>query len=316
MSTKNVKITLLDEQAWKEARLQRISGHDAVAIAGFDPYADLVDVWREKAEGLEKADNFAMQWGRENEGKVLEKLHKAVPELANIPVPSTDKRLTVLDDWRIGTPDALYLAEANGKKKGILLEAKTTKHFDPEDRAKITAWIAQVGWYLLLIEDADIKVESAFIGILNRDDGAFSAMRVDLNEAKGFWPETTLEFLKGVHRAILERQAGLLPGIHVKNGLMQRYVELAEKIKALQAEQEQIKEQLIPTEATTKTLPIIEQDHIVGVVKQIQRTVIDTTRLRKEEPAIASRFLKQESYFRVMPIIRETGADAALDLGI
>jgi putative phage-type endonuclease len=109
-----------NEDEWKAARKQGISGSDALAAMGLDSRKQRAHLWREKKLELPDQENEAMVAGRF--------LEPAVKQLftwhTNLPVADNDALLrSVAWPWMLATPDGFVQDE--GGTWG-LFEAKTT----------------------------------------------------------------------------------------------------------------------------------------------------------------------------------------------
>jgi putative phage-type endonuclease len=284
---------------WLAWRRRGIGGSDAAAILGLNKYKSAFDVYAEKI-GLvtEIPDNEAMRQGRDLEDYVAKRFEEATGK-------RTRRRNAILQHpehtFMIGNIDRWVVGENAG------LECKTTTSLNPVKFAQgeypadyyvqCMHYMALTGaehWHLAVL----VLGKSFHTFVIERDEAEIEAL---VNAEKNFWEEhvvkripptpdgsdSTGEFIKAMFS---EADAGKEPvsliGYEEK---ARQYLELQDKAKQLEKEQEQIKQELqLLLGAAEKG---IAQGYVVEWRGQ-ERQTLDTTRLKSEMPEIYQKYAK------------------------
>ncbi len=165
-----------------------IGGSEIAAVLGLSPYASPFDVWLSKTgRAPERADNFAMWWGREIQGSIV-KAYERERNVLTVKLFDEPRRHPERP-WQVGSPDALLgdqaviEAKAPGPKQAARYGPVGTDEI-PDEHA------LQVRWYMSLLGYEEGHLAVAFgshdfrIYELKRDRELEDAM---LAAAEKFW---------------------------------------------------------------------------------------------------------------------------------
>lgn len=297
-----VKTDNLSREEWLEWRKKGISGSDAAAILGLNPYVSAFQVYMDKLGLLdEKEDNEAMRQGRDLEAYVASRF----TEETGIKVRKVNSILQHPKyDWMIGNIDRWIV----GKNAG--LECKTTsvlnKHkfsqgeFPANYYVQCMHYMAITGadeWYLAVL----VLNKGFHIFNIKRDEDEIKAL---IEAEKNFWENNVLkqippspdgnssasELISNLYPSAKSGEKTALFGHEDK---LQKIIDLKAKVKEIETEIDILQQEI---QLEMKDAEIGVAHGFTVIWKNWTTNRLDANRLKKEKPDIYESYLKTSSY--------------------
>lgn len=299
-----VKTDNLSREEWLEWRKKGMSGSDAAAILGLNPYVSPFQVYMDKLGLLkEDEDNEAMRQGRDLEAYVASRFM----EETGLKVRKVNRILQHPEhEWMIGNIDRWIV----GKNAG--LECKTTsvlnKHkfsqgeFPANYYVQCMHYMALTGadeWYLAVL----VLNKGFHIFNIKRDEDEINAL---IEAEKNFWENYVLkqippapdgsssasEVINSLYTCAKPGEKIALFGHEEK---LQKIIELKAKVKEIEAEIDSLQQEI---QLEMKDAEIGTALGYTVTWKNQTTNRLDTTKLKKEKPEIYEAYLKTSSYRR------------------
>lgn len=302
---KLVSTVNLPKEVWLKYRKQGITGTDAGAIVGLNPYVSAFQVYQDKiSDSTENIDNEAMRQGRDMENYVAERFSEETGykvRRANA-IYQNEQYPFMLADF-----DRLIVGIHDGKKAG--LESKTVSPYSA-DKWKNGAipyhYQMQVQHYLA-VSGFDCWYIAALI--LGRE---FIIRRIDRDEAlirnlvkieERFWNENVLarnmpdpdgseSCSKMIEKMYFKADSEKSIKLYGCNEMLARRQELDELIKKMDKEKRAI-EQKIKLEMQDATNAITDE-YRVSWMSYVQNR-LDSKKLKEEKPEIYDQYCKRNT---------------------
>lgn len=285
-------------EEWLKFRANYIGGSDAAAVIGLNPYVSAFSLWAEKTRQSPAFDgNLATRTGTYLEPFVA----KLFEEQTGKKVRNENASLVNSDyPWAVADVDRMVVGEDAG------LEIKTTSSlatkkfkngsYPPQYYVQVTHYLAVTGkakWYLaILIGNSDFKVFE-----IERDESEIAAL---MQAEKEFWSnyvvpkiapppdgqEPTDESIKILYP---ESDGGSM-SLFGRDVLLDRYFDLADQIKELQRQQDEIKQTIQLDMGDTE---IALADNYKVIWKTQTRSTFDHKRFAADHPD-----MKLDPYYR------------------
>lgn len=295
-----------DQEEWLRVRKSYITGTDAGAVCGMNPYKSAMQVYLDKVNPeIEMVDNEAMRLGRDLEDYVAERFMEA-----------TGKRVRKSNAMYINDAYPFMMANVDrlvvGERAG--LECKTASLYTA-DRWKdgnIPEWyylqcqhyikvLETDGWYLAVL----IFGKGFQYTYIPRDEQMLSDL---VTIEKDFWENHLKAGMmpppdgsKGADELIqkyFHRKAGAVIRMTGMDGQIARRNELAGLIKKMQAEQKAIEQELkIYLGKEQAQTGVSDQYRVTWSEYETRR--VDAERLKKEQPEIYEDYSKVQKSSRL-----------------
>ena len=295
-----------DQEEWLRVRKSYITGTDAGAVCGMNPYKSAMQVYLDKVNPeIEMVDNEAMRLGRDLEDYVAERFMEA-----------TGKRVRKSNAMYINDAYPFMMANVDrlvvGERAG--LECKTASPYTA-DRWKdgnIPEWyylqcqhyikvLETDGWYLAVL----IFGKGFQYTYIPRDEQMLSDL---VTIEKDFWENLLKAGMmpppdgsKGADELIqkyFHRKAGAVIRMTGMDGQIARRNELAGLIKKMQAEQKAIEQELkIYLGKEQAQTGVSDQYRVTWSEYETRR--VDGERLKKEQPEIYEDYSKVQKSSRL-----------------
>lgn len=294
----------LPRDKWLRVRRQGLTGTDAGAITGLNPYRSAFDVWEDKLSDTEdEYDNEAMRQGRDLEDYVAQRfMEETGLKVRNINfICQNEEHPVLLADF-----DRMVVGENAG------LECKTVSPYSAEQWSdgQIPPWYVMQVQHYLAVSGCDSWYIAALI--FGKD---FIIRRIDRDEElignlitieERFWNENIVnksmpdpdgtkrcsEQIAEMYRYSDKSKTITLGGY---KPILDRRTEIDDLIKKLEAEKDMI-DQRIKLEMEDAAYATAEGYRISWVSAETQR--LDTKRLKEEEPDLYDRYCARSSFRR------------------
>ncbi|MBR0148672.1 MAG: YqaJ viral recombinase family protein [Lachnospiraceae bacterium] len=282
----------LPKKEWLNYRKQGITGTDAGAIAGLNPYSSAFQVYQDKiTDMVDETDNEAMRQGRDMEEYVASRFEEATGKKvrrANA-IYQNEEYPFMLADF-----DRLIVGEKAG------LECKTVSPYLADKwsdgdiplhyQMQVQHYLAVSGfecWYIAAL----IFGKELLIREITRDEGLISNL---ISIEKNFWYENVLKRImpdpdgsEGCAKMIAEmyfrsddKKSVELVGC---NEMLERRTEIDRLIKKLEAERSSI-DQKVKLEMGDAAYGITEDYRVSW--SNYEQSRLDTRKLKEEQPEI------------------------------
>lgn len=292
----------MEHEKWLEWRRKGIGGSDAAALVGLHPYSSAYQVYCDKAGLLpEKPDNEAMRQGRDLEEYVARRFCEATgKKVRNCNFMLRHPKHAFL----VANIDRLVVGEDAG------LECKTTSVRNKSDfeggdippyyYVQCQHYMMVTGaakWYLAVL----VLNAGFYWYTIERDEDDIAAlMAAEID----FWNDNVLarkepppdgsaraaEVIKHLYSNGEDDEVIELVG-HTNS--IRRYMELADLIRQLEQEREQIKQTI---QAEMKTATVAHLGEATAFWRNYSRSSVDTKRLKEEAPQVYEAYLKRSEY--------------------
>jgi len=291
----------LSREKWLKLRKNGLGGSDAGAVCGLNPYRSAMQVYLDKtSEDLPDEDNEAMRQGRDLEEYVAQRFMEATGlKVRRSNFMYRDKE----HPWMIADVDRLVVGEEAG------LECKTASAFS-EDKWKDGSipehyllqcyhYMAVTGkrtWYLAVVilgvgfQYRKLVWKDDIIEKLTAVEEAFWNQHVDPKIMPA--PDGTDACDEALAQAFGQTRKGSKIRLVGFDEKLKRREELIELSKQFETEQRQI-EQEIKLYMKEHEQAFSEKYRVSW--PSIERILLDTKRLREEQPETYQRFLKTSS---------------------
>ncbi len=291
----------LPKETWLRIRKQGITGTDAGAITGLNPYRSAFDVWSDKlSDSTEEQDNEAMRQGRDLEEYVAQRFTEETGlKVRNINfICQNDEHPVLLADF-----DRMVVGENAG------LECKTVSPYSADrwNDGQIPPWYLMQVQHYLAVSGCDRWYIAALV--LGKD---FIIRQIDRDEEliknlitieERFWnenivkkimpePDGTKRCTEQITELYLHSNSGKTVTLSGYKPLLDRRSEIEELIKKLETEKDTI-DQKIKLEMEDAAYATTEGYRVSWVSSESQR--LDTKRLKEEEPDLYSRYCATNS---------------------
>lgn len=299
----------LKHEEWIALRRTGIGGSDAGAICGLNSFSSPFSVYTDKV-GLssEKPVSEAMRIGNDLEDYVAQRFTEATGKKVkrcNYVLQHKDHA------WMLADVDRLIVGENAG------LECKTTSAFNKTDFTKsdippqyyvqcmhymavtgakqwyIAILVLGVGFYYFVIDRNEEEIES----LINIESKFWNDHVLECIEPDADGTQPTATAINEIYYPIEGESVDLMP----YRDLLEQYHELNAQIKALEREQDRIKQE-VQIYMATATEGITEGYKVTW--RNQERNSIDTKRLQVEHPEIYNAYLKK-SVSRTFKITRK-----------
>lgn len=288
----------LSKTEWLKQRKRGITGTDAGAITGMNPYVSAFQVYQDKrSEEITEFDNEAMRQGRDLEEYVA-------------------KRFTEETGLKVRKANAIYVNEEHpimladfdrlviGEKAG--LECKTVSPYSSDKwnddniplhyQLQVQHYLGVSGfdcWYIAAL----ILGQKLIIRKVERDE---ELIRNLITIEERFWerhiingvlpdPDGTKNCSEQIARLYFKSDFQKSVELHGVNQILDRRAELMELIDKMNTEKNQI-EQTIKLELQDAAIGITDRYYVSW--NSYESTRIDTEKLRKEEPELYKKYSK------------------------
>lgn len=302
-----VKTNELSHDEWLAARNAGIGGSDIGAIAGLNKWKSPIKVYMEKVEGLSEdlSDNETVYWGNALENLVAQEFSKRTGL-------KTRRRNAILKhpehEWALANVDRLIVA--NDDRGPGVLEVKTANAFalkDWEGDEIPASYLVQLQWYLFVTGykwgafAALIGGQKFVVKEVERDDELIDHL---YNIASKFWNEHVIPKIPpeidGSNSSSLLLSA-LYPmaepdsEIQLENDA-ERYIDALNQIKI------EIDELDTKKKEYENKLKVMLGENEKGITpnytvtwKSVSSKRIDSKLLKKEQPEIYTKYIKESS---------------------
>ena len=286
----------LPKEEWLRIRKRGLTGTDAGAITGLNPFRSAFDVWEDKlSDGIDDYDNEAMRQGRDLESYVAQRFSEETGlKVRNVNyVCQNEDHPILLADF-----DRMIVGENSG------LECKTVSPYSADrwSNGQIPPWYIMQAQHYLAVSGCDTWYMAALI--FGKD---FIIRRIDRDEEiisnlitieERFWNEYVLKHVMpepdGTRRCSEQIAEMFLHSDREKtvtlNGykqILDRRVEIEDLIKKLESEKDMI-DQKIKLEMEDAAYATAEGYRISWVCSESQR--FDSKRFKEEKPDLYSAF--------------------------
>jgi len=224
---------------WFNARRTGITATDISAITGANPWKKPIDVYYDKKKQEQPPDenSEAMKWGRENEGNALEVIRILWSNGAIEPTG-----LHVKDKLLLASPDAIHTVDG---KRVRLFEIKCPYNLELPNSIP-EYYLMQCQWQMMVTE---IKECILFYWtpngnrwfVIEYDEAYCTAL---VKEAMEFWNEYVLKDIEPPTEEVTEITAET-DGIEIILETADRYRQVTDTIKELEAEKKKLKQELV-----------------------------------------------------------------------
>jgi len=294
----------LDKRDWLRYRKQGITGTDAGAIVGMNPYLSAFQVYQDKiTDSIEEIDNEAMRQGRDMEEYVASRFEEATGKKvrrANA-IYQNEKHPIMLADF-----DRLVVGENAG------LECKTVSPYLADRWAnggipfhyqmQVQHYLAVSGyekWYICaLVYGKDLIIRE-----INRDEELITNL-IAIEE--NFWYENVVkrvmpdpdgskacsEAISSMYKSADKEKTVQLPGF---NPLLYRRMEIDELIKKLETEKNAI-EQKVKLELGDASYGVTEDFRVAW--SSYSQNRLDSKRFKEEKPELYESYVKTSNMRR------------------
>lgn len=304
---KKVSLKNLTHEEWLRYRKQGITGTDAGAIVGLNPYVSAFDIYQDKLteEVIEKVDNEAMRLGRDMEEYVAQRFVEATGKKVrkSNAMYQNDKYEFMLADF-----DRLIVGERAG------LECKTVSPYSADKwkdgnvpfhyQMQVQHYLAVSGydcWYVAAL----IFGREFVIRKIERDQELINNL---ITIEKRFWednvctrvmpdPDGSNSFTDAISNLYKMSKEGKEVQLFGYGDRLQRREEINELIDKLDKEKNQI-DQEIKLQMQDASYAQVDKYRVSWISSSSQR--IDTKRLKEEKPEIYEAYSKSSSSRRFM----------------
>ena len=295
-----------DQEEWLRIRKQYLTGTDAGAVCGMNPYKSAIQVYLDKTTpDIEMKDNEAMRLGRDMEDYVAERFMEATGKKVR---RSNAMYVSDRHPFMMANVDRLVVGENAG------LECKTASPYttDRWKDGKVPEWhylqcqhymetLGKDGWYLAVL----IFGKGFQYTYMERDE---ELLRDLVSIEEDFWENHVQAGVmpapdgsKGADELIrkyFHTKAGVTTQLIGFDDRISRRNELSDLIKKLQTEQKTIDQEL-KMYLGKEQAQIGISDHYRVTWNEIESSWIDTERLKKERPEIYKEYIKVQKSSRL-----------------
>ena len=294
----------LPHEKWLSVRRQGLTGTDAGAITGLNPYVSAFDVWEDKiSEGITDYDNEAMRQGRDLEAYVAQRFTEETGlKVRNVNfICQNDEHPILLADF-----DRMVVGENAG------LECKTVSPYSADrwSDGQIPPWyVMQVQHYLAVSGCDHWYIAALIFGkdfIIRRIDRDEELIKNLITIEERFWNENVLKKVMpepdGTKRCSEQIAEMYLNSNKEKTvelvgykQILDRRTEIDDLIKKLEQEKEAI-DQKIKMEMEDAAYAKADGYKVSWISSETQR--LDTKRLKEEAPDLYNQYCATSSYRR------------------
>ncbi|MGL5123093.1 MAG: lambda-exonuclease family protein [Fusobacteriaceae bacterium] len=242
-------------EKWHEARGGFIGGSDIGAVAGFNPYKSIIDVYIDKTQGSSFKGNESTYWGNKLEHVVFDEFQ--CKHLEEFKLYKSNK---TFKNRHIGGNVDGIIYNLKTKKYGIF-EAKTTNAFNLKEWDTDTvpqSYYCQVQSYLH-VTGLDYAYIACLIGGNKYKEFYVEKNQEDINylvtKSEEFWNDNILKLIPPIpdghdsYTEYLKNKIGKLSNLEVEDeeivDKIDNYKKIKEKIKSLKTETEKIEQELM-----------------------------------------------------------------------
>ena len=296
----------MPKEQWLLLRKQGLTGTDAGAITGLNPYVSAFDVWTDKtSDTIEDSDNEAMRQGRDLEAYVAQRFTEETGlKVRNVNfICQNEEHPILLADF-----DRLVVGENAG------LECKTVSPYSadrwvdgqipPWYEMQVQHYLAVSGydrWYIAAL----VFGKEFIVRCIERDEDMIKNLII-IEER--FWnenvlkksmpdPDGTKRCSEQIAEMFLHSNKDKSVVLNGYKQILDRRSELDDLIKKLEAEKEMI-DQKIKLEMEDAAYAMADGYKVSWVSSESRR--LDTKRLQKEEPDLYDNYCVTSSYRRFM----------------
>ena len=296
----------LPKEKWLYMRKKGLTGTDAGAITGLNPYHSAFDVWADKtSEDIEEYDNEAMRQGRDLENYVAQRFTEETGlKVRNVNFICQNEEHPIL----IADFDRVVVGENAG------LECKTVSPYsaDKWSEGQIPPWyIMQVQHYLAVSGYDSWYIAALILGkdfIIRRIDRDDELIDNLITIEERFWnenvcknimpdPDGTKRCTEQIAEMFLHSDREKTVTLTGYKSMLDRRTEIDSLIKKLETEKDMI-DQKIKLEMEDAAYATADGYRVSWVSAESQR--LDTKRLKEEEPDIYRRYSTTSSSRRFM----------------
>ena len=296
----------MPKEQWLLLRKQGLTGTDAGAITGLNPYVSAFDVWTDKtSDTIEDSDNEAMRQGRDLEAYVAQRFTEETGlKVRNVNfICQNEEHPILLADF-----DRLVVGENAG------LECKTVSPYSadrwvdgqipPWYEMQVQHYLAVSGydrWYIAAL----VLGKDFIVRCIERDE---DMIRNLITIEERFWnenvlkktmpdPDGTKRCSEQIAEMFLHSNKDKSVVLNGYKQILDRRSEIDDLIKKLETEKDMI-DQKIKLEMEDAAYAMADGYKVSWVSSESRR--LDTKRLQKEEPDIYEHYCTASSYRRFM----------------
>ena len=294
----------MPKEQWLLLRKQGLTGTDAGAITGLNPYVSAFDVWTDKtSDTIEDSDNEAMRQGRDLEAYVAQRfMEETGLKVRNVNfICQNEEHPILLADF-----DRLVVGENAG------LECKTVSPYSadrwidgqipPWYEMQVQHYLAVSGydrWYIAAL----VFGKEFIVRCIERDEDIIKNLII-IEER--FWnenvlkktmpdPDGTKRCSEQIAEMFLHSNKDKSVVLNGYKQILDRRSEIDDLIKKLETEKDMI-DQKIKLEMEDAAYAMADGYKVSWVSSESRR--LDTKRLQKEEPDIYEHYCTASSYRR------------------
>ena len=294
----------MPKEQWLLLRKQGLTGTDAGAITGLNPYVSAFDVWTDKtSDTIEDSDNEAMRQGRDLEAYVAQRFTEETGlKVRNVNfICQNEEHPILLADF-----DRLVVGENAG------LECKTVSPYSadrwidgqipPWYEMQVQHYLAVSGydrWYIAAL----VFGKEFIVRCIERDEDMIKNLII-IEER--FWnenvlkktmpdPDGTKRCSEQIAEMFLHSNKDKSVVLNGYKQILDRRSEIDDLIKKLETEKDMI-DQKIKLEMEDAAYAMADGYKVSWVSSEARR--LDTKRLQKEEPDIYEHYCTASSYRR------------------
>ena len=296
----------LSKEEWLRLRKLGLTGTDAGAITGLNPYMSAFDVWEDKlSDKVADFDNEAMRQGRDLEAYVAQRFTEEIGlKVRNVNyICQNENHPVLLADF-----DRLIVGENAG------LECKTVSPYSADrwSEGQIPPWyVMQVQHYLAVSGYERWYIAALVFGkefIVRHIDRDEELIQNLITIEERFWnenvkkkimpdPDGTKRCSEQISEMYLHSNKDKTITLNGYTQILARRSEIDDLIKKLETEKDVI-DQKIKLEMEDAAYATADGYRVSWVSAESQR--LDTKRLKEEEPIIYDRYCTTSSYRRFM----------------